>query len=387
MNKKSTISYSMSALMYTFSYMAIGAMMPMIAQHLSGIGFDGMRIGIITATGTLTAIFAVTFWGKIYSSRRRKIAIIELLCIGTVIMGFLVSGAKSFAPVLLLFGGMYFFQAPIMSLIDSLTVLNEARGFGGKRAWGAVGFALGIFVCGILVDMRGAEVLFLIYGFCFIFTFVILAFMRRRTDIVRIHLYEASDATYRDLFKEKKVAMLLACMFFMGGTNAANNTYFSFLYIDGGGTIAGVGIAMLLMVGSEVPFMAWCDKLSGRFGMERLILAAMTVSVIRFLTYGLGLPWWALVLMFVTQGMVNGIILVEFVRYIAAIAPPGCKSLAISSYYIIGGNISTILCQIIGGVVLDAFGSPGVYTFFGLFNLVGVCLYMAFKLYKPVESE
>ncbi len=175
----------MSALLYTFSYMAIGAMMPMIAQHLSGIGFDGTRIGIITAMGTLTAIFAVTFWGKVYSGSRRKVAIIELLCICAVIMGVFLSGAKSFVPVLFLFGGMYFFQAPIMSLIDSLTVLDEAKGFGGKRAWGAVGFALGIFICGILADIRGAEILFLIYGFCFTFTFVILAFIRRRTDIVR----------------------------------------------------------------------------------------------------------------------------------------------------------------------------------------------------------
>ena len=55
----------------------------------------------------------------------------------------------------------------------------------------------------------------------------------------------------------------------MGGTNVANNTYFSFLYIEGGGTVAGVGIAMLLMVGSEVPFMAWCERLSRRSPWKR----------------------------------------------------------------------------------------------------------------------
>ncbi len=387
MNKKSTISYRMSALMYTFSYMAIGAMMPMVAQHFAGIGFNGARIGAVTAAGTLVAIFAVTFWGKIYSRSRRKVLIIELLCVCAVIMGFLLSNAKTFIPVLVIFGGMYFFQAPIMSLIDSLTVLDEARGFGGKRAWGAVGFALGVFVCGIMADVIGAEVLFLIYGICFIITFVTLAFVRRGTDINGACPCEPSDATYRDLLRERKVVALLVCMFFMGGTNVANNTYFSFLYIEGGGTIAGVGTAMLLMVGSEIPFMFWCDRLSERFGMERLVLAAMTVSVIRFLIYGIGLPWWILIMMFATQGMVNGIILVEFIRYIASIAPDGCKSLAISSYYIIGGNISAILCQLMGGAVLDVFGASGVYVFFGIFNLAGVILYVAFKLYEPALKK
>ena len=49
----------------------------------------------------------------------------------------------------------------------------------------------------------------------------------------------------------------------------ANNTYFSFLYIEGGGTIAGVGIVMLLMVGSEAPFMQWSARLAGRFSLEQ----------------------------------------------------------------------------------------------------------------------
>ncbi len=95
-----------------------------------------------------------------------------------------------------------------------------------------------------------------------------------------------------------------------------------------------------------------------------------------------------LVIMFVTQGMVNGIILVgDSSEYIAVIAPPGCKSLAITSYYIIGGNISTISLPDYRRRVVDAFGRRELLTFSGgTFNLVGVCLYIIFKLYKPDES-
>jgi PPP family 3-phenylpropionic acid transporter len=171
----------------------------------------------------------------------------------------------------------------------------------------------------------------------------------------------------------------------MGGTNVANNTYFSFLYTEGGGTVAGVGVAMLLMVGSEVPFMALCEKITARFTMERVVLAAMAISCVRFLLYGMGLPWWMLIVLSFSQGMVNGIILVEFVRYAAKLAQDGYESLAISTYYVIGSNLSTICCQLIGGILLDKIGAAGVYSFFGLFNLCGVILYLAFKLQRSEE--
>lgn len=65
------------------------------------------------------------------------------------------------------------------------------------------------------------------------------------------------------------------------GTNVANNTYFSFLFRDGGGTVAGVGTIFLLMVGSEAPFMALAPKLSRKLSQERAIVLAMALSAIR----------------------------------------------------------------------------------------------------------
>lgn len=40
---------------YTFSYMAIGSMMPLIGRYLAQEGFTGAQIGTVTAAGTLVA--------------------------------------------------------------------------------------------------------------------------------------------------------------------------------------------------------------------------------------------------------------------------------------------------------------------------------------------
>lgn len=392
-------------LLYTFAFMAIGSFMPYVAPYLKTLGFSGTQIGTVTATGTTVAIFAVAFWGSVYSAidhkndvgmklnvRQREAVLLACLSIGACIFALCLKSVIGFALVLLFYALIYFVQPPTFSLIDAFAVYNQGtgsdKGFGGKRAWGSVGFALGVLIGGRAAGITSEGVVFYLYIACFMITAAVLIYIAvKNADHVNCDT-PASDAapekngSYRMLLCEKRVCQLLICMFFMGGTNVANNTYFSFLYIEGGGTLAGVGIVMLLMVGSEVPFMAWCDKLAQRFTLQKTILYAMIISSARFILYGFGLPWWMLVVLSFTQGAVNGIILVEFIRYISRIAPAGCKSLAVSAYYVIGSNISTIVCQFFGGLILDSFGAAGVYMFFGLFNLAGTILYVLFGLHK-----
>ncbi len=175
---------------------------------------------------------------------------------------------------------------------------------------------------------------------------------------------------------------LIASSFFLLGTNVANNTYFSFLYIEGGGTLAGVGTVFLLMVGSETVFMALSNRISAKIGLERAILIAMVISVLRFGWYSTGPTYTWLLAFFFLQGAVNGILLVEFIRYIHQTVEPAQLGLGISLYYAISNNLSTIFCQFIGGMALDYGGGPGVYLFFACYNIIGVVLYLIFGLYK-----
>lgn len=379
-------NYIRFAGLYNFTYMSIGALLPFIGQYLNTLGFSGSEIGTVTAAGTAVAIFASAFWGRIYSRSRKNHDILILLCSMAAIICIILSQLKTYSLFIVIFGCMYFFQAPVMSLTDAFTVERMHR-FGTLRAWGAVGFAAGTFLAGLISDILNLSVIFVFYVLSYAVAAVIILTLRRYNSVRedkadKADKEEAKSLGYAGILKDRHIRQLILCAFFMGGTNVANNTYFSFLYIEGGGTIAGVGAVMLLMVGSEVPFMAVCERLAARFTMQRIILTAMVISSARFILYGIGLPWWILVLMSFTQGAVNGILLIEFVRYVSILAPEGSKSIAISAYYIIGSNLSTIICQLFGGMILDRAGASGVYMFFGLFNLAGVILYIKFKLYK-----
>lgn len=373
---------------YTFSYMAIGSMMPLIGRYLAQEGFTGAQIGTVTAAGTLVAIFASAFWGGVFDRCQNGRKVVRTLCICAAAIALGLSTVHIYGIFLIIYAVMYFFQAPVMGLVDAMC-LEDGKALGSARMWGAVGYALGVFISGRIAGAVDLRVIFFMYAASYILSAVFAASMKKEQNVLIdeceaqiVEIASEEKTGFGALLHNKKYLKLIAAVFFVGGTNVANNTYFTFLYSDCGGSMAGMAAAMLLMVGSEAPFMAWSKKLSDRFTLEKMILAGMIISVIRYSWYATCPPAAAITALFFLQGMVNGIVLVEVIRYIGKVVPAGLTGLAVSGYYAISSNASTIVCQMIGGVILDNWGGGGVYMFFALYNLIGVILYIGFGLHK-----
>jgi len=399
---------------YIFLFGSMGAIFPLASQYFASAGFSGSQIGTITATGTFVAIFSTMLWGYVYNESKNKHSVLAFLCLASGVICVLIPQISSYVLVILVYALFYFFHQSLNPLADAMTMM-DGQDFNFIRMWGAIGYAFAVFVGGRLATEMGEVVIFYIAIVCLAAAALIvfrIGKVRRKAlklsgeqntetenaEIEDIENIEGRSAgvtnkgysnkgfskfeNFMALFRNKKYMLLLISCFFIGGTNIGNNTYFSFLYKDGGGDLAGVGLAMLFMVGSEAPFMVWAAKLSKKFGIEKVILVSMIISVVRFAWYGTGPSCTALTVMFFLQGMVNGIILVELVRYVAKLVETKYMGLAISIFYVVFNNLSGIVCQAIGGAILDSQGSGGVYTFFALFNLVGVILYVLFGLNK-----
>ncbi|NLT48472.1 MAG: MFS transporter [Clostridiales bacterium] len=380
--------------MYIFSYAAIGALFPLIAQYLSGIGFSGSQIGIITSSSTAIGILSNSFWGGIYHRRRRTKKLIQLLCVATALLSLLMMTVGKFWIFLLLYIIVFFFENPVYPLIDS-TIIEVNYPFGTIRKWGAVGFALGIGVAGAVADRFGLLSIFPMFAAFFLLTALLIGIYLKRERAYNQggwipqsseewdKLKESKkEGSYKDLLHNGKYMALIFSAFFFVGPALSHNTYFSFLYIEVGGTIAGMGIVLLLMVISEAPFMAWSERISSALTMERAILLAMAVSAFRFLWYSTNPSVEFLAATFMLQGIANGIGIVEITKYVAKLAGPAMISLAIPLYTAISSNCGAITCQFFGGIIVESYGGRGVYLFYGLLNLVGVLIYLLFGLYK-----
>lgn len=365
------------AFLYFFIYCPLGIICPLIGQYLSSIGFSGTQVGTITSLGTGTAILAGLFWGKIYANTSRKKILLALMCLAAATLGVVSTGTTIFIIYAVIYSGIYFFQGPIHGLSDAF-VLDRSEHFSAIRATGAAGYAVAVFVAGRVAESAGLKSIFFMYAGAYV---IAACFFLREEEPTTFRTAE-EKVKMSVLFKDRNFVKLLICAFFLMGTNVGNSTYFGYLFREQGGSVAGIGVAFLLMAGSEAPFMALTPVLSRKFGAEKTLLFAMVMAVIRFGFYSTGPDYKVLLATFFLQGMTNGIILVEIVKYFGRIVEPRLSSVSISVFYAIGNSLSVILCSFIGGIMLDMAGACAVYRFFAIFNFVSVILYIALGMHR-----
>lgn len=367
------------AILYFFLYCPLGIISPLIGQYLSSIGFSGTQVGLITSMGTGVAIFATLIWGRIYANSHKKRIVLVIMCLASATLGVVSTTTTVFLLYAALYSMLYFFQGPLHGLADAF-VISKSENFSAIRALGAAGYAVAVFVAGRYAESNGLKGIFYMYAIAFVITSIFI-FMESEPPF---HKDEEKKVSISEVFKNKKFVKLLICSFFLMGTNITNSTYFGYLFREQGGDVAGIGLAFLLMAGSEAPFMALTPVMSKKIGSEKLLLIGMALTAIRFGFYATGPSYTLLLGTFFLQGITNGIILVELVKAFGNVVEERLSSMSISIYYAIGNSMSVIFCNMIGGMVLDSHGPQAVYLFCFIFNSIAVVLYVLLGLHKKV---
>ena len=369
-----------SYILYFFIYFPLGAVCPLIGQYLNSIGFTGTQVGVVTAFGTGAAVIGGMFWGRIYANSSRKRVVIMTMFILAAASALVSLAITGFLAYTLIYGLLYFNQGPSHGLCDSV-VMDRKENFPAIRALGAVGYAIAVFICGQLAETMGLRINFIIHAMAFIIAaFIIMSF---REPVNYSKKQETGEAiTIKELFKDRDFVYLLVFSFFALGPTMSNNTYFSFLFIEAGGDIGGVGLAFLLMAGSEAPFMFLVPWLNKRISTEKLIIIGCIAGLLRFALYSMGPSTGVLLGTFFLQGILNGILLVEIVKYFGKIVPPRLASLSVATYYALGNSFPAIVCNLLGGAIMDAAGVRGTYFFFAALYVISLVLYLCLGLHR-----
>ncbi|MBR6472210.1 MAG: MFS transporter [Firmicutes bacterium] len=370
-----------SYLLYFFMYVPLGAVCPLIGQYLSSIGFNGTQVGVVTACGTGAAVLGGMVWGKIYSnsSHKRMVIIVMFLLAGAAsLVSLLISAFVIYA---LIYGIVYFNQGPVHGLCDSM-IIDKGENFPAIRAVGALGYAVSVFVAGAIAEASGLWIIFVIHALAYVVSSLIMRQFSEPTHYVRAKERPEEKVKIAELIRDDDFVKLLVFAFFALGPTMANNTYFSYLYIGAGGDLSGVGTAFLLMAGSEAVFMWLVPWLNRRIPTEKLISVAIAVGLLRFLLYSFGPSTGVLLGTFFLQGILNGILLVEIVKYFEKIVESRLASLSVATYYALGNSLPAIICNLIGGVIMDHAGIRGTYLFFAVLYVISLALYFVLGLHK-----
>ena len=363
-------SYYMYSSWYFLMYFALGGFFFFFIQLLTSFKLEGSILGIIFSVGSFATIISQPFWGFVNDKLKKPKQVVSFLLISSSIMIFCFFFTRGASVVGLVYLIFMFFNSGISSVTDS-AVLASGIPFGKIRLWGSIGYAVGVQISGLISQRLGINSILGVYIIFMIFAMLIMEKIRfKETDTHKIRVQD-----FKDLFSNKKYILLSLGCFLVGGSIIGNNNYFGLLYTKLGGSIAGIGLAFLLFAGSEAPFMAIYQKISGRINLIYGLIIVSVFSALRWFIYSLHVSPKILLLTFVLQGISVGGYLVLTTLYVAKITDEKVRTTALSLFGALSMGLGGMVLQFVAGKIMSIFGISHVYTFFFGMNILAIYIF------------
>ncbi|MBW3111267.1 MFS transporter [Bacillus sp. MCCB 382] len=371
---------------YLLTFFGVGSLYPLLSVYLSeSVGLNGYQIGTIMSVGPIMMIFFQPIWGMVSDTTNRPTLVLGMtsLIAGIFALGYLFM--DFYYGLLIVAILVAIFQSAIIPVSDSISLKYTSKvryNYGNIRLFGSLGFGIAVFIMGRLSEgFIGPTIIFYSFFICLVLSgFLSFRFPKERAA-AKLDL----KAGMKELFTMKKFLIFLAVTFLVFGPNLANNVYFGLFVENSGGTYAGIGLAFLIAVLSEVPFMriagGWIDK----FGLLTVAALAGAASMIRWLFYFTEPSLWLVYSSAVMQGLAIGLFIPAGLRYIKEITPAHITATAVTVYSAIGNGLGNWFSTFVGGFIYETYSIYTVYLFFAVLSLIGILL--CFVLMKEEKKN
>lgn len=358
---------------YLFVFFGIGSLFPLLSVYLSEVeNLNGYQIGLILSIGPVIMIFFQPFWGMLADMKNSHNVLLTLttLVTGMAALGYVFF--DGFVSFMIIATTLAIFQSAIIPLSDSISLKYTSKtgiNYGNVRLFGSLGFGLAVFAMGRLSEWN-PKVIFYAFFLTLLVSAAISIKMAKEPSGRPAGLFSGM----KDLMRMKKFLIFLGVTFMIFGPNLANNFYFSLFVEDRGGTYTGIGIAFLIAVLSEIPFMRVAGSWIRRLGLLQVALIAAIVSLIRWMFYftepALSLVYASAVI----QGFSLGLFIPAGLQYIRDITPLHITATAVTIYSAVGNGLGNWFFTFFGGIVFEEYTIYGVYIFFAALTSLGVLL-------------
>ncbi|UQD52056.1 MFS transporter [Bacillus methanolicus] len=370
---------------YLLTFFGVGSLYPLLSVYLSEtVGLNGYQIGTIMSAGPIVMIFFQPLWGMVSDSTNSPIKILTLttLVAGIFGLGFLFSGDYYFLMVVAVFVAI--FQSAIIPVSDSISLKYTSRvkvNYGNIRLFGSLGFGLAVFIMGRLSEYNPVVIFY-----SFFFSLIIASFLGTRIPKEKAASNKKLFSGIKEILTYRKFIVFLIITFMIFGPNLANNTYFGLFVEDSGGTYTGIGIAFLIAVLSEIPFMKVAGNWIQKIGILEVALIAGAVSLVRWILYFTQPSLSIVYITTVIQGFSVGLFIPAGLQYIKDITPVHITATAVTLYSAIGNGLGNWFSTFIGGIIYEEYNVFTVYLFFGIMALMGVLLIVWLIKEEKAES-
>ncbi|WP_252059297.1 MFS transporter [Acinetobacter sp. AHP123] len=274
---------------YFFYYSIVGTFMPYWNLYLQDQGFNYQEIGVLSSIAIVTRFFAPLVWGWVADKSGKRMLLVRLAtwmesCIWLAI--FIVPNTfQSIALLMLIFS---FFQNAILAQFEGVTLFwlgdQKAKLYGKIRKWGSVGFIVGVFVIGALLEIVPISMLpillLIIASLAFIWSFTI-----REPDGAPTSQKKLEPLL--PVLKRPTVAAFFTIEFILLFSHAPFYSFYSNFLKSLNFSTTEIGFLWAMGVFAEIFMFSIASKIFQRFSWRILVVVCLLVTSIRWMLVAL----------------------------------------------------------------------------------------------------
>ncbi|MBJ8498315.1 MFS transporter [Acinetobacter oleivorans] len=274
---------------YFFYYSIVGTFMPYWNLYLQDQGFNYQEIGVLSSIAIVTRFFAPLVWGWVADKSGKRMLLVRLAtwmesCVWLAI--FIVPNTfQSIALLMLIFS---FFQNAILAQFEGVTLFwlgdQKAKLYGKIRKWGSVGFIVGVFVIGALLEIVPISMLpillLIIASLAFIWSFTI-----REPDGAPTSQKKLEPLL--PVLKRPTVAAFFTIEFILLFSHAPFYSFYSNFLKSLNFSTTEIGFLWAMGVFAEIFMFSIASKIFQRFSWRSLVVVCLLVTSIRWMLVAL----------------------------------------------------------------------------------------------------
>ncbi len=238
------------------------------------------------AFGLITKLVAPTLWGWLADHLGRRMVVVRLACLACALSftGVFVVGGSYGGLALVVLGHTFFWHAalPQFEAVTFNHLGSRARLYSRVRMWGSVGFIVTALGMGWLLGWVGAGAVPVAMLGLFL-AIVLLSF--QVPEAPTGNQCHSGVSLVQVLARPGVPALLILCFF----NQASHGSYYGFfsIYLEELGYSGEmIGALWVLGVVAEIALFMMAPRCLERFSPRRLLLAAMALTVLRWLLLG-----------------------------------------------------------------------------------------------------
>lgn len=263
--------------------------MPYWSLYLEDQGFNYQEIGLLSSIAILTRFFAPFIWGWIADKSGKRMLLVRIATWMEACIWFLIfvipNNFQSIALLMLIFS---FFQNAILAQFEGVTLFwladRRTELYGKVRKWGSIGFIVGVFSIGALLEIIPVSMLPIML-LCIAF----LAFLWSFT------IKEPSSAPSSQkkleplwpILKQPVVASFFIIEFFLLFSHAPFYSFYSNFLKQAEFSTTQIGFLWAVGVIAEIIMFAYAHIFLTRFSWRTLVSWCLVLTGLRWCVVGL----------------------------------------------------------------------------------------------------